>query len=49
MEIKIYCILQLKAVEFPCHKFSASSSFVVVYIACNLDSKYLGLSFSYVH
>ena len=30
MDFKIYCILHFKAFEFPCHKFSTSSSFVVV-------------------
>ena len=26
----MYCILHFKAVEFPCHKFSSSRSFVVL-------------------
>ena len=32
MENEIYSILRLKAVEFPCHKFSTSSSYVVVFL-----------------
>jgi hypothetical protein len=48
MEIELYCILHLKGVEFPCHKFSTFSSFAVVHIACNLDYRYLGISFSHV-
>ena len=44
MEIKIYCILHLKAIEFfSWHKFSTFCSFVVAFLARNLHSGYLGL------
>ena len=45
----MHCILNLKAISFICHKFSPFSSSVVVYLACNLDSSYPGLSFFCVH
>jgi hypothetical protein len=36
MEIKIYCILHLKAIEFfSCHKFRVLSSFFVAFLARN--------------
>jgi len=48
MVIKIYRILHVKAVEFPCHKFCSSSHFVVHFLVRNLDFGYLGLSISCV-
>ena len=48
MEIKMYRILHVKAFEFLCQKFSHSSLCVVVFLALNLDSGYLDLSFSCV-
>jgi len=45
----MYCILHTKPVEFPCHKFSSSSSFDVVFLAHSLDSRYLGFFVSCVY
>jgi hypothetical protein len=48
METKIYCVLHFKSLSSfcTCHNFSIFSSFVIVFLTCNLDFQYLGLSFS---
>jgi hypothetical protein len=48
MEIKIYRISHVKAFEFLHQKSSPSSHFIVALLALNLDSGYIGLSFSCV-
>jgi hypothetical protein len=48
MEIKIYCILHSKAyrVLSSCNRFRIFRSFVIAFLAHNLDFGYTGLSFS---